>query len=209
MLNIRSLPFELLEIVVSFMDDASVFSLSRVDSRVETIMEEKGWWWVTFPPRIDWSSPTAPKQYTEYDRTDFTIHYKGQLYTRASGITFNPQYSKSLVLEAFIGRLRADTPKDDTAITSSPILDLSKMILETKPSFAKCVVLGMSEYEIDRQVVINTLYKWPICPKVSKPQVRRVPFRIPRTLSERIDDTVYREFDSIFPPPGPDDDDYE
>ena len=204
MLNIRSLPFELLEIVVSFMDDASVFSLSRVDSRVETIMEEKGWWWVTFPPRIDWSSPTAPKQYTEYDRTDFTIHYKGQLYTRGSGITFNPQYSKSLVLEAFIGRLRADT-----TTTSPPILDLSKMILETKPSFAKCVVLGMSEYEIDRQVVINTLYKWPICPKVSKPQVRRVPFRIPRTLSERIDDTVYREFDSIFPPPGPDDDDYE
>ena len=201
MLNIRSLPFELLEIVVSFMDDASVFSLSRVDSRVETIMEQKGWWWVTFPPHIDWSSPTAPKQYTEYDRTDFTIHYKGQLYTRASGITFNPQYSKSLVLEAFIGRLRADT-----TTTSPPILDLSKMILETKPSFANCVVLGMSEYEIDRQVVINALYKWP---KVSKPQVRRVPFRIPRTLSERIDDTVYREFDSIFPPPGPDDDDYE
>lgn len=201
MLNIRSLPFELLEIVVSFMDDASVFSLSRVDSRVETIMEQKGWWWVTFPPRIDWSSPTAPKQYTEYDRTDFTIHYKGQLYTRGSGITFNPQYSKSLVLEAFIGRLRTDT-----ATTIPPILHLSKMILETKPSFAKCVVLGMSEYEIDRQVVINALYKWP---NVSKPQVKRVPFHIPRTLSERIDDTVYREFDSIFPPPGPDDDDYE
>lgn len=201
MLNIRSLPFELLEIVVSFMDNASVFSLSRVDSRVETIMEEKGWWWVTFPPHIDWSSPTAPKQYTEYDRTDFTIHYKGQLYTRGSGITFNPQYSKSLVLEAFIGRLRAETPT-----TIPPILHLSKMILDTKPSFAKCVVLGMSEYEIDRQVVINALYKWP---NVSKPQVRRVPFRIPRTLSERIDDTVYREFDSIFPPPGPDDDDYE
>ena len=198
MLNIRSLPFELLEIVVSFMDDASMFSLSRVDSRVETIMEQKGWWWVTFPPHIDWSSPTAPKQYTEYDRTDFTIHYKGQLYTRASGITFNPQYSKSLVPGAFIGRLRADT--------TTPILDLSKMILETKPSFAKCVVLGMSEYEIDRQVVINALYKWP---NVSKPQVKRVPFHIPRTLSERIDDTVYREFDSIFPPPGPDDDDYE
>lgn len=197
MLNIRSLPFELLEIVVSFMDDASVVSLSRVDSRVETIMEQKGWWWVTFPPRIDWSSPTAPKQYTEYDRTDFTIHYKGQLYTRGSGITFNPQYSKSLVLEAFIGRVRAET---------TIILNLGKMILETKPSFAKCVVLGMSEYEIDRQVVINALYKWP---KVSKPQVKRVPFRIPRTLSERIDDTVYREFDSIFPPPGPDDDDYE
>jgi hypothetical protein len=160
-------------------------------------MEQKGWWWVTFPPRIDWSSPTAPKQYTEYDRTDFTIHYKGQLYTRGSGITFNPQYSKSLVLEAFIGRVRAET---------TIILNLGKMILETKPSFAKCVVLGMSEYEIDRQVVINALYKWP---KVSKPQVKRVPFRIPRTLSERIDDTVYREFDSIFPPPGPDDDDYE
>ena len=200
MLNIRSLPFELLEIVVSFMDDASVVSLSRVDSRVETIMEQKGWWWVTFPPRIDWSSPTAPKQYTEYDRTDFTIHYKGQLYTRGSGITFNPQYSKSLVLEAFIGRVRAET---------TIILPLNKMILETKPSFAKCVVLGMSEYEIDKQVVINALYEWHIWPKVSKPQVRRVPFRIPRTLSERIDDTVYREFDSIFPPPGPDDDDYE
>jgi hypothetical protein len=202
MLNIRSLPFELLEIVVSFMDDASVVSLSRVDSRVETIMEQKGWWWVTFPPRIDWSSPTAPKQYTEYDRTDFTIHYKGQLYTRGSGITFNTQYSKSLVLEAFIERVRADTYNDETTI----ILPLNKMILETKPSFAKCVVLGMSEYEIDKQVVINALYKWP---KVSKPQVKRVPFRIPRTLSERIDDTVYREFDSIFPPPGPDDDDYE
>ena len=205
MLNIRSLPFELLEIVVSFMDDASVVSLSRVDSRVETIMEQKGWWWVTFPPHIDWSSPTAPKQYTEYDRTDFTIHYKGQLYTRGSGITFNPQYSKSLVLEAFIGRVRAEMPNAETAI----ILPLNKMILETKPSFAKCVVLGMSEYEIDRQVVINALCKWPIYPKVSKPQVKRVPFRIPRTLSERIDDTVYREFDSIFPPPGPDDDDYE
>lgn len=180
---ISNLPAELLEIVVGFLDCKSIANLIHVDERVKDVLMTTDRWLVTFPKRIDWASPTAPKQYVEYDRTDFTLHYRGREYTRTSGIVFGAEYDKKLNTIGFAGINEPDVK-----------LSLSNLVIQSDSSVKQSLVLGRTQYDMDRQIIIDSLRKWPVKPqKPKKPQppgLRR---------HDPVDETIYREFDSIFP----------
>ena len=175
-----NLPFELIEIIAGFMDIPTLVNMSEVDERVKEILYKGGRWIVTFPPRIDWSSPTAPKKYIEYDRTDFTIHLKDKVFRRSDGIVFTTELDKNRDIKRFV------SPR----VT----LDFDKMVIETRRTTGKCLVLGMSEYELDLNLVCSSLQKWPRTVKVEK----KIP-PIQRKYNQE-DELIEREFRMLFPP---------
>jgi hypothetical protein len=86
---LQTLPFELLENIVFYLNGQDLYSLSKVDSRVAQIFLKTCYWVVKLPKTIDWSSPDAPKKYKPYDGTDFTIHYQDKELRRSQGVAFS------------------------------------------------------------------------------------------------------------------------
>ena len=84
----QTLPFEILEVISLYLKCQDLYNLSKVDIRVLDILLKTPCWIVKIPKAIDWSSPDAPKKYTPYDWTDFTIHYDDKEFRRGQGIVF-------------------------------------------------------------------------------------------------------------------------
>jgi hypothetical protein len=85
---IQTLPFELLENIIFYLNYQDVYSLSKVDIRASEILLKTCCWIIKLPKPIDWSSPNAPKKYRPYDQTDFTIHYQDAIFRRGQGVSF-------------------------------------------------------------------------------------------------------------------------
>ena len=85
----QTLPFELLELIAFYLQYQDLYSSSKVDIRFADILSKTRCWVIKLPKSIDWSSPDAPKKYTPYDWTDFTIHYQDKEFRRGQGLVFS------------------------------------------------------------------------------------------------------------------------
>jgi hypothetical protein len=155
-------PIEILENIARFADPKTLYNLSLVEPEIRRIVEERGLWLVKFPPVIDWTSPNAPKDYKEYDKADFTIEFRGNIYKRSDNYWF-----------AF-SRKNSEVTRQDRKFT----LNLNDMVITT--TYKKCLTLGKSQEDIDREFVLTTLQWWP--------STRSYPIRFPIVTGRLYDD---------------------
>lgn len=136
-------PIEILENIARFLDPKSLYNLTNIEPEIKRIFDERKLWIVKFPPIIDWTSPDAPKEYKEYDIADFTIEFEGNTYRRSDGYWF---IFKPKTLELI---------RQDKKFT----LKLENMVIDR--AYKKCLAIGKSQEEIDRDSVIEYLQRWP------------------------------------------------
>jgi hypothetical protein len=155
---IEQLPFELLEKVVHFSDIRSFLNLKKVDNRVKHIKYVVNIigddWLVTFPETIDWTSPSAPKNYVDYDKNDFTIHHKGKQYRRSDNIRF----------------ITVCKGHNISFVSPQITLDVSNLYIEDDfNDKSGALVLGKSKLDIDRELIMRALSNWSTT--IKKPKI--------------------------------------
>ena len=161
-----NLPIEVVEIILKFLSSRDIYSLSKVDSTIAEIFKKSKNCVIVFPKQIDWSSPSAPKQYIPYDKTNFRVYYKGSEYKREDGISFT--ISRNIATSA-----------DNTVV-----LDLNNLVIEGgKATFA------------DKAFVVNTLKMWPHTAQKPKIVVKPCPKRVRGDVEDELDFRIMQEID--------------
>ena len=174
-----SLPVEIIEKIAFFLPAKDYYNLAKTEASLMNRLSETDIWLVDFPKQIDWANSKDP--YIPYDKTDFTIRYKGLVYSRDDGFFFRKQGNRLI--------------RNDGKIE----LLLENLIVENPTPQQKGVYIGKAP-PTDEEFIVSTLEKWrkkkalPIRDEYSFNGILKCD-RQEREMWA----VIYRDFEQMFP----------
>ena len=130
-------PVEILEKMAFYLSPKDFYAFAMADSRLMSKFEKTDIWVVEFPAVISWAETKQP--YVAYDKTNFTIKYKGEKYTHADGFMFRLDGNRLI--------------RSDETI---------ELLLEN-------LVVANPTTQKDEQFIISSLQKWKIKSSITHP----------------------------------------